>query len=478
MPTPMPTPTPTPTPTPDPTPGVPTVIVDGKETTAGEVTTEGGKTTVAVNQDVIKSEIDNATDNVTVVVPGGTGTAEAQLVVQNIDDMASKDMTLTVQVGDVSYDLPTAAVDTQSILDALGADNPADVPITITITTNMTDEAQAEIDRIVSENGASVVFPPIEFSITATYNGQTVDITEFNQYVSRTVEVTEEQAKQITTAIVVDADGTVRHVPTTVTYDEQTGKWYATINSLTNSTYALVYNEVTFADAQGKWYESAVNEMGSRMIISGVADGLFAGERDITRAEFAVIIIQALGLPKNGDGTVFTDVPATAWYAGAVGKAYEYGIVAGIGGGRFAPDTKITRQEAMQMLYNAAQITGFEGSTGSIGAFPDAADISAWALDAVRWNVGSGLVVGADGQLQPLRNITRAETAALVLKLLQKAGLIDVRTPLTTAQTTNAAAFMMTDPRKEPDPVIVPDDNDEETHDSDDGGTNADAQAN
>lgn len=90
-------------------------------------------------------------------------------------------------------------------------------------------------------------------------------------------------------------------------------------------------------------------------------------------------------------------------------------------------------------------------------------------------NVGSGLIVGSDGKIRPLDNISRAETATLVLKLLQKAALVDVRTPMTTAQTTRTAMNAIFEPRKEPDPVAMPDDNDEETSDpGDDGETDGD----
>jgi uncharacterized repeat protein (TIGR02543 family) len=180
-----------------------------------------------------------------------------------------------------------------------------------------------------------------------------------------------------------------------------------------------------FKDAAGKWYEDAVNELFSLNIISGIGNNLFAGERDITRAEFVAIIINALGLPADGDGTVFSDVSANSWYSGVVGKAYECGIVEGIGGNMFAPDRPITRQEAMIIIWRMAKIAGFEGSMGCIGMFSDSTDVSGWALEAARWNAGSGLVAGRGGGiLAPKDNITRAETAALVLNLLRKAGFV------------------------------------------------------
>jgi hypothetical protein len=76
--------------------------------------------------------------------------------------------------------------------------------------------------------------------------------------------------------------------------------------------------------------------MASRKIINGVGDDLFAGERSITRAEFAAIIVRALGLPADGTAN-FSDVSESAWYTGAVGTAYEYGIVNGRSANLFDP---------------------------------------------------------------------------------------------------------------------------------------------
>ena len=410
------------TPTPAPNSDV-TVFVDGRETSAGDVTVGSDKITVVVNQDILNNEIESANDNVKVVIPSGTGTAETQFVVKNVDDMAEKAMTLTVVTEYVQYQIPGAAIDTVAIMASLGADDTTQVPVNVAITTNVSAETQSLVDSAI-DSGA-IVFPPIEFVITATYNGKITEVTEFSQYVNRTVEITEEQAKKVTTAVVIEPDGTIRHVPTNVHYEN--GTWYATINSLTNSVYALIMSEVAFTDTTGKWYEAAVNEMGSRDVIVGIGNGLFAGERDVTRAEFAAIVVRALGLPAKADISAFSDIYAGAWYAGAVNKAYEYGLVSGIGGGMYAPDRPITREEAMVLIWRAAQLAGFSGSVGSIDDFPDVGNVSDWAQTAARWNVGTGLIVGSNGMLRPKENISRAETAVLVLRLLREAELVDNR---------------------------------------------------
>jgi len=390
------------------------VIVDGKTQNIGTEKIAGDTTTVTVDQSKLGTNISGAAFGSSVVVPVSKNlSATASLAVKNIQDMAARRMTLTVQTGSVAYNLNTSAIDTAALASAFPGADMSKVPFDVTITNSS-----------VRIEGKTPVLSPVAFTVTATYNGKTVSVDTFSAYVDRVIEVTAEQAAKITTAVVVNADGSTRHVPTNVI--EKNGKYYAVINSRTNSTYALIQNKVTFADAEGKWYEATVNEMGSRKIIEGRSASAFDGAAGITRAEFAAILVRALGLPADGTST-FSDVPAHAWYTGAVATAVQYGLTEGKGNGRFDPSAAITRQEAMLMLQRAAALTEFTGARGDLDSFTDANSVGSWALDAAKWSVGSGLIQGTDGKLNAAANITRAESATIILRLLQKAGLVDVR---------------------------------------------------
>ncbi|WP_369284153.1 beta strand repeat-containing protein [Oscillibacter sp. GMB15532] len=390
------------------------VIVGGKTENIGTEKKSGGTTTVTVDQSKLGTNIGGAASGSSVVVPvSGNSSATASLVVKNIEDMAAKSMTLTVQTGNVAYNLNTSAIDTGALTEAFPGADMSKVPFEVTITNSS-----------VRVQGETLVLSPVEFTVTASYNGKTVSVDAFSAYVNRVIEVTAEQAEKITTAVVVNTDGSVRHVPTNVV--EKDGRYYAIINSCTNSTYALIQNEVTFADAAGKWFETAANEMGSRKIIAGRSADIFDGGASITRAEFVVILVRALGLPANGTSG-FSDVPAGAWYSGAAATAAQYGIVSGKSGNRFDPNAAITRQEAMVMLQRAAVLAGFAGTSGDLDGFADADSVGSWARDAAEWNVGSGLIQSADGKLNPTASITRAQSAVVILRLLQNAELVDVR---------------------------------------------------
>ncbi|NCC69335.1 MAG: S-layer homology domain-containing protein, partial [Clostridia bacterium] len=99
----------------------------------------------------------------------------------------------------------------------------------------------------------------------------------------------------------------------------------------------------------------------------------------------------------------------------------------GKGDHQFDPGANITRQEAMLMLQRAAALTEFTGAAGNLDSFADADSVGSWARDAAKWSVGSGLIQGSDGKLNPTADITRAESATIILRLLQKARLVDVR---------------------------------------------------
>jgi hypothetical protein len=337
-------------------------------------------------------------------------------------------MTLEVQYGDVHYIMRADAVPVAELTGLLGAAGGDLDEISVNITITHCSESQVSVVENADSDGTwTLMVPPVEFTVTAGYNGQTVNMDTFELYVDRVLALPDgADPSKITTALVVTPGGNTYHVPTEV-FKGADGRWYARIHSLTNSVYALVWNEAAFSDTAGQWYEGVANEMASRMVVEGRSAGTFDGASPITRAEFAAIIVRALGLPENGASS-FADVPAGAWYDGAVGKASEYGIIYGRGNNLFDPTAYITRQEAMAMIRRAAVITELRDQGGNAATdFSDFADVSGWAAEAVAYNLNNGLIVGSYGLIRPNDNITRAETATVVLRLLQKSGLVDVR---------------------------------------------------
>ena len=175
-----------------------------------------------------------------------------------------------------------------------------------------------------------------------------VEINKFSNYVERVMEIpTSIDPSKITTGIVFNPDGTYSHVPTDVF--QKDGKWYARLNSLTNSNYSVVWNPITVKSVEKHWSKDAVNDMASRLIIFNPEK--FEPNKAITRADFAEYIVRALGLYREGSKheNKFSDVSTTGGRTLAILIASEYGIVSGYPDETFRSDALITREEAMTM---------------------------------------------------------------------------------------------------------------------------------
>lgn len=120
---------------------------------------------------------------------------------------------------------------------------------------------------------------------------------------------------------------------------------------------AIAYSGKTFSDIASDKNRAAVEALAARGIVSGTGGGLFEPERPVARAEYAAMIVHALGLAPMASGA-FSDVAGDAWYAGDVDTAASFGIVCGVGEGKFSPDGEITRWEAATMTAAAAKLCG------------------------------------------------------------------------------------------------------------------------
>ncbi|WP_281888645.1 cadherin-like beta sandwich domain-containing protein [Paenibacillus sp. YYML68] len=412
------------------------VIVDGKpqdQIATGVTTKDNNRTIITANVDgdKLKAQLDKEGAKPTVIIPVTTtaDTVSAVLSGDAMKAMESKQATLVVQTPNGSYKLPAQELALDNLVKRFDGQVPvSDLKIQVDVTKS-SDAKVSTLDRAAAAQRFSVVTAPVDFKVTASYHEQSVAIDTFSSYVERELALPSDvDASKITTGVVLEADGTVRHVPTHVMKRE--ASYYAVINSLTNSTYTLIWNPKSFLDVTGHWAQDAVNSMASRMIVNGVDANSFNPDAAITRAEFAAIVVRALGLPNSSQATEFEDVLNGQWFAGAVQKAYEYGIIEGYDNRMFHPNQTITRQEAMVMIARAMRIVGLDQTSNAdvdaaLSAFADQSQVAAWAKTGAAALVQSKLVVGSDTGLKPSSLITRAETAVIVKRLLEQAQLID-----------------------------------------------------
>ncbi|MFD1772456.1 S-layer homology domain-containing protein [Paenibacillus rhizophilus] len=185
------------------------------------------------------------------------------------------------------------------------------------------------------------------------------------------------------------------------------------------SKYAVLEYRKTFTDVPaGNWAYDAVTEMAAKHVVEGISLREFAPARKVTRAEFAALLVRALGL--SGGVAAFTDVPAAKWYADEVAAAYQAGIVKGIGSDSFKPEQTISREEMAAMLVRAWSVLHPQAKPEAAAPlFKDQSAISVWARDAVGTAAGLGLMKGRSAAaFVPQGTTTRAEAAQAMANIL------------------------------------------------------------
>ncbi|WP_433938651.1 tail fiber protein [Paenibacillus lautus] len=267
----------------------------------------------------------------------------------------------------------------------------------------------------------------IDVSVAAYDQGKRLGGNTYSSYVELEVPVSEGSASIVTTAVLLDDQGKVHHAPTRLVTRE--GRTYAIIKGLYNGTYALISHEEELSDMKGHWAEAAVNEMASRLIVGGSAAGFHPNE-PVTRAEFVTMLVRSLGLTEQGNTSSFQDVTSRDWYVGAVSAASGNGLIHGYADGTFLPNGLISRQEAMVIFARALKFAEVSpmveamDSEAVLAAFQDRAELANWAKGAAAETVHSGLMSGYDAKLRPRSDMTRAETATILLRMLSTSGMI------------------------------------------------------
>jgi hypothetical protein len=167
------------------------------------------------------------------------------------------------------------------------------------------------------------------------------------------------------------------------------------------------------------WAYDAITSLSSQGIVSGYPDGAFKPDNPITRAEFATMLVKALGLSTAGTNGKFTDVTPDDWCHGYVNAAASANLVYGIGDSLFAPNALVTREQMAVMIANALGSKAPAVNGTELDAFSDKSDISSWAVTGMEEAVKAGIVSGmTPTTLAPLDNATRAQAAAMIFKLL------------------------------------------------------------
>ena len=173
----------------------------------------------------------------------------------------------------------------------------------------------------------------------------------------------------------------------------------------------------------GRWYSEAINTMYAKKIMTGTTSTTFEPGTALTRGMLIQMLYAQEGKPSVTKKTTFTDVTSSMYCYDAISWAQANGIAAGYGDGTVGPNTVLTRQEAVQMLYSYARYKGVTISgSKDLSSFKDASSLT-WSKTAMQWAYGNTLLAGyEDGTLRPSGTTTRAEMAQIMMRYLQLIG--------------------------------------------------------
>ncbi len=395
-------------------------------------TTEGGKT--ITNLVVDKSEVMSLANNGAerIIIEGSkVGNADitnATLPADVVKELSDKNVKVEVNTQLGNYVLEGSKINLGTISSLLGESSLANVRVDIRVAVPDTQMAQVA-QQAMKQNDVTLVGSPVDFTVQfSSSNGKSIELKNFISFVERMLPLPSgTEPNSVTTAVVVEPNGVLRPIPTKVV--EVNGEYFAKVNSVTNSTYALISNTKIFSDMNSHWGKGFANDLGSRLIIKGNAKGNFDPNKAATRAEFVSMVARAYGLDSDNKGT-FKDVTRDKWYYKDVNAAFSYGLITGDEKGNFNPNKTISRQEAMVIISRSMKLAALDINIDSqdvkdlLSKFSDNEKVSSWAQKDIATCVKFDLIKGDNkGNINAQSNITRAEIANIIFNLLKTSGL-------------------------------------------------------
>ena len=172
---------------------------------------------------------------------------------------------------------------------------------------------------------------------------------------------------------------------------------------------------------EGDWFYDAVAYAYENGLMDGVGGNRFAPNSETTRAQLVTILYRLEGQPAVSGDLPFTDVEAGTWYTNAVGWAAQNGIVNGVGDDTFAPGNDLTREQLVTILYRYAESKGYDVSASAdLAGYPDGEEIQAYAREAMAWAVAENIIRGMeDDTLKPAGNASRAQIATILMRFCE-----------------------------------------------------------
>ncbi len=254
------------------------------------------------------------------------------------------------------------------------------------------------------------------FSLTVTGDGKTISDFGGSVKVSLPYTLKDGEKAEDVTVWYLASDGTMTEIP--CTYDAKTGLATFTVTHFSEYVVGVDKEWVNpFTDVkESDWFYGDVAFVAKKGLMSGTSATTFAPHAATSRGMIVTILYRLEGQPAVTGTNSFDDVTSGKYYENAVIWAAQNSIVSGYGDGRFGPDDDITREQLAAILYRYAASKGYDvTATTSLDAFTDAAGVSGYAVDPMKWAVANGLISGkGNGILDPQGSAERCQVAAIL----------------------------------------------------------------
>jgi hypothetical protein len=186
----------------------------------------------------------------------------------------------------------------------------------------------------------------------------------------------------------------------------------------------FLHNDKTFGDvADDFWGRESIRQAAAKLFVQGQAEDRFEPESSITRAEYPTLLLRVAGLMNKQASPTFTDVGQDDWYSRSVAIAARLGVVNGMDDGSYAPEMTLSRMEAMAMTGRVLAAVGRgpklsqEEAEQTLSRFTDGASLPEWAILPLALCIKSGIIEGDGDQVNPFDQLTRAQAAAIAVRL-------------------------------------------------------------
>lgn len=432
--------------------GTPVVSADGYYSSGAELKTVNGKQGVSIP--ILKNETTKE---------GQSGTITVQYTSQNYEpvtltiNLVAKNRTAPTFILTADHDtlsgggkvtltlargnLPDGAVVTVSGTDEAGN------PVTLTYNGNGTYSATLPNKTqtytfIAAYDGSQTIAPKTDFTTVKVQQRSSgggepakpsfpVKIANSGDGVAKVDKSYASAGAKVTITVTPGRNATVQRITVTdedgqrlkLTEDRDGTYSFTMPNGAANVYARFSGSGLPFADVpSGSWYYDDIAYVYDAGLMTGLTATAFGPNLSTTRGMIVTILWRMENEPAAKHGCPFADVRRGSYYEQAIAWASENGIVTGFDSSTFAPDRAITREQLAAILFRFAAYRGMDAVTlrENLSSFQDQAAISAYAVSALNWAVGEGLMQGTGDKLEPTGNATRAQVAAMLRRFMQR----------------------------------------------------------